>query len=160
MLQFEEIFDLVKNVCKEEPVADHNATPKCIVVSATDLKKVCTTLHQHPSSYFDMLSCITAIDNGPAIGNIDVIYNLYSIPFDHHVSIRVTLPRDTPELDSISEIWKTANLHEREAFDLLGVKFIDHPDLRRILLPADWEGYPLRKDYAHQEKYRSIKVSY
>ena len=107
-----------------------------------------------------MLSCVTAIDNGEASGTIDVIYSLYLIPFDDHLSLKVTVARETPEVDTVSDIWKTADWHEREAYDLLGVRFVGHADLRRILLPADWDGFPLRKDYKHQEKYRSIKVSY
>jgi NADH-quinone oxidoreductase subunit C len=158
MLQFEEIFNLVKTVCKQEPSADHNASPHCIIIDATDLTKVCSLLHNHPTTYFDMLSCVTAIDNAPDA--IDVIYTLYSIPFNQQVSLKVLLTREAPEVDSVASIWKTADWHEREAFDLLGVKFTGHPDLRRILLPADWEGFPLRKDYQHQERYRSIKVSY
>jgi NADH-quinone oxidoreductase subunit C len=160
MLQFEEIFELVKSVCKDEPVADHNSTPHAITIQTADVKKVCSLLHTHPTAYFDMLSCITAIDNGAAMGTIDVVYTLYSIPFNHSVCLKLALSREEPEVNTVSDVWKTANWHEREAFDLLGVKFIGHPDLRRILLPADWDGFPLRKDYQHQERYRNIKVSY
>jgi NADH-quinone oxidoreductase subunit C len=88
------------------------------------------------------------------------VYNLYSIPFNHHLMIKILLPRDKPEIESVSHIWKTANWLEREVFDMYGVHFKNHPDLRRILMPADWEGYPLRKDYKHQAYYRDIKVEY
>ena len=74
--------------------------------------------------------------------------------------LKVVLDREKPEVDSVVDFWRTAEWHEREAFDLIGVKFLGHPDLRRILLPADWEGHPLRKDYQHQEYYRGIKVEY
>jgi len=129
-----------------------------VKVHPLDLKNVCATLHQHPSAFFDMLSCITVLDNGPENGTLDVVYNVYSIPFNHHLALKVTLPRDTAEVDSVEEIWKTANWHEREAFDMFGITFKGHPDLRRILLPADWEGHPLRKDYTHQDYYRGVKV--
>jgi NADH-quinone oxidoreductase subunit C len=74
--------------------------------------------------------------------------------------IKVTVAREKPELDSVSHIWRTANWQEREIFDMYGIQFRNHPDLRRILMPADWEGYPLRKDYTHQAYYRDIKVEY
>jgi len=74
--------------------------------------------------------------------------------------LKVVLPRENPEVDSVSQVWRTADWHEREAFDMFGIKFNGHPDLRRLLLPADWEGHPLRKDYKHQEYYRDVKVEY
>jgi NADH-quinone oxidoreductase subunit C len=107
-----------------------------------------------------MLSCVTGIDNGTDAGTMEVVYNLYSIPYNHHLMIRVVLPRQKPEIESVSSIWKTADWHEREIFDMYGIHFLNHPDLRRILMPADWEGHPLRKDYKHQEYYRDIKVEY
>jgi NADH-quinone oxidoreductase subunit C len=91
---------------------------------------------------------------------MEVVYNLYSIPFDHHLMIKVILPRENPAVDSVSAIWKTADWHEREVCDMYGITFRNHPDLRRILMPADWEGFPLRKDYKHQEYYRDIKIEY
>lgn len=135
-------------------------TPKGVRIDAADLLSVCRNLHENPLTFFDMLSCLTVIDNGPDAGTMDLVYNLYSIPFNHHLAIRVKLPYSQLEADSVTEVWKTANWHEREAFDMFGVKFNGHPDLRRILLPADWEGHPLRKGYKHQEYYRDVKVAY
>jgi NADH-quinone oxidoreductase subunit C len=106
------------------------------------------------------LSCITAIDLGPDAGQMEVIYTLYSIPFHVTLHLRVTLDRDKPEVLSLSSIWKTADWHEREAYDFFGIQFIGHPNLTRILLPADWVGHPLRKDYVEQERYHGIKVKY
>ena len=160
MLEFEKIVSLVRGIAGGEVKEDLNATPKGIIISSNDLTAVCSTLFENSSTYFDMLSCLTGIDNGVDAGTMEVVYNLYSIPFNHHLSIKVILPRDKPEVHSVSHIWKTADWHEREAYDLFGIKFINHPDLRRILLPADWEGYPLRKDYKHQEYYRGVKVEY
>ena len=151
---------VVKPFCFTEPVVDDTASPKAIKIAAPDLVLVMDTLYRNPTTYFDMLSCITGIDNGVQAATMEVVYNLYSIPFHHHLMIKVMLPRDRPEIDSVSHIWKTANWHEREVFDMYGISFKNHPDLRRILMPADWEGYPLRKDYAHQEYYRDIKVAY
>lgn len=143
-----------------DAVVDESMTPKGVRIDSADLKKVCATLKENPAAFFDMLSCITVVDNGPGTGTLEVVYNLYSIPFNHHLALKLVLPRDRAEVDSVEDIWKTANWHEREAYDLFGVKFRGHSDLRRILLPADWEGHPLRKDYKHQEYYRGVKVEY
>jgi NADH-quinone oxidoreductase subunit C len=160
-LPFDILLILVKDICKHaDPVVIENSTPKCIVVSELDIQSVCEHLHKNPTSYFDMLSCVTAIDNGPGAGTMEVVYNLYSIPFDHHLALKVILGRDNPIVSSVASIWKTADWQEREAYDMFGIIFSGHPDLRRILLPADWDGFPLRKDYKQQEKYRSIKVEY
>jgi NADH-quinone oxidoreductase subunit C len=161
MQPFEQLLQLVRDNCSYgDAVADETMTPKGVRIDAADLTNICETLYRHPSLFFDMLSCITAIDNGPDIGTMEMVYNLYSIPFNHSLALKVVLKRDNPEIDTVSGIWRTANWHEREAFDLMGISFIGHPDLRRILLPADWEGSPLRKDYKHQGYYRGVKVEY
>lgn len=160
MSSFENIVEIVRQGCRHgDVVVDETMHPKGVKIDAGDLKEACVLLHQHPSVFFDMLSCITAIDNGAEAGTIDVVYNLYSIPFNVHFALKVTVQRDKAVLDSVESIWKTANWHEREAYDMFGITFAGHPDLRRILLPADWEGHPLRKDYKQQEYYRGVKVS-
>ncbi|WP_420316485.1 NADH-quinone oxidoreductase subunit C [Ekhidna sp.] len=159
-MQFEEIKALVE---KEIPGAvsgeDLASSPSALIIVKEHIKSVCELLHAHDKLYFDSLSCLTGLDNGEE-NSMEVIYNLYSIPFDLHLALKVILDRPNPEVDSVSEIWRTADWHEREAYDLLGIKFISHPDLRRILLPDDWEGHPLRKDYEEQEKYHDVKVKY
>jgi NADH-quinone oxidoreductase subunit C len=157
---FDEILALVTDVAKHSPSVDENASPKAIRIHGSDVVAVCQLLYTNPKTYFDLLSCITAIDNGPQAGTIDIAYNLYSIPYNIHLMLKTTIQRDNPEMDTVSFIWKTANWHEREIFDLFGVTFRNHPDLRRILLPADWVGHPLRKDYKHEEYYKNIKVDY
>ncbi|MEM7110645.1 MAG: NADH-quinone oxidoreductase subunit C [Bacteroidota bacterium] len=137
-----------------------NCSPRAIIVPPELLKKVCEILYRNKNFYFDMLSCLTGLDNGPEANTMEVIYNLYSIPFDQSLMIKVILDREKAQVDSVVDIWRTADWHEREAFDLYGIQFIGHPDLRRILLPADWEGHPLKKDYEHQKYYRGIKVEY
>jgi NADH-quinone oxidoreductase subunit C len=129
------------------------------------IAEVCLFLHENETLYFDSLSCLTAIDNGVEKGTMEVIYNLYSIPFDLKLMLKIEFPRNQeneaiPQVPSVSHIWQTADWHEREAFDLMGIHFTNHPDLRRILLPEDWEGHPLRKDYEAQEYYHGIKVKY
>jgi NADH-quinone oxidoreductase subunit C len=135
-----------------------------LVVKTALITAICQELFQNPATYFDYLSCITAIDNGVDKGSMEVIYHLYSIPFHKHLILKVFEPRGDattlPVIPSVTNVWLSANWHEREAYDLLGIHFEGHPDLRRILMPNDWEGYPLRKDYQEQETYHGIKVAY
>jgi len=159
MLDFQQLVEIVKMVTNDIRV-DEKATPKAIVVPSSEIKKVCSELYQNASTYFDMLSCLTGIDNGTEANTIEVVYNLYSIPYNHHLMLKVILPRENPVIDSVVEIWRAANWHERETAEMFGIIFNGHPDLRRLFLPADWEGHPLRKDYQHQELYRDVKVKY
>jgi NADH-quinone oxidoreductase subunit C len=126
------------------------------------IAQVCLLLHDSPDTYFDQLSCISGIDNGKDA--FEVCYQLYSIPYQQTLTLKTTLPRPAEGLSAavptVSHIWGCAAWLEREVFDLLGIPFDGHPDLRRILLPADWEGYPLRKDYQAQTEYHGIKVAY
>ena len=127
-------------------------TPPAIQIDVQHTVGVCELLHTHPDTYFDHLPCITALDNGVEVNTLEVIYQLYSIPYNLQLMLKVSVPRERfgdalPEVPSVSHIWKSANWHEREAYDLLGIHFTQHPDLRRILMPADWKGYPLRKPY-------------
>ena len=154
------ILTILRPLCQQELMVDETTLPKSIKISADDLLVVMDTLFRNETTYFDMLSCITGIDNGPQLATMEVVYNLFSIPFNQHLMVKVKLSREKPEIDSVNHLWKTANWHEREIFDMYGIHFNNHPDLRRILMPADWEGYPLRKDYKHQEYYRNIKIEY
>lgn len=159
MLDFLQLVEIVKGVTPDVQL-DEKATPKAIIIPSAEILKACSELHQNTSTYFDMLSCLTGIDNGVTANTMEVVYNLYSIPFNHHLMLKVIVPREKPEVDSVSSIWRGADWYEREAFDMYGINFKGHPDLRRILMPADWDGYPLRKDYKHQEFYRDVKVQY
>jgi NADH-quinone oxidoreductase subunit C len=161
MLTFDEIVAIVKPVCTTGEIAvDVNCSPAAIKIHKDDLLIAATTLQSHPQLFFDMLSCITGIDNGLAANTMEVAYNFYSIPFNHHVMIKVVTDRNVPSVDSLSGIYKTADWHEREMFDMFGIHVKGHADLRRILMPADWEGHPLRKDYKQQDYYRNIKLDY
>lgn len=139
--------------------------PPAIQIAVQHTVAVCEVLHTHPDAYFDHLACITALDNGVEANTLEVIYQLYSIPYNLQLMLKVSIPRELPgdplpKMPSVSHIWKSANWHEREAYDLLGIHFTQHPDLRRILMPADWKGYPLRKDYQTQQQYHGIDTAY
>ncbi len=160
-MTFEEIISKLKGQFGESIITsvDEMASPKAIMIDSGNLLKVMKYLHSSEGLYFDSLSCITGLDNGAESNSMEVIYNLYSIPYNHHLMVKVIVNRENPSIDSLESVWKTADWQEREVYDLLGILFNNHPDLRRILLPADWEGHPLRKDYEHQEYYRGIKVA-
>lgn len=103
----------------------------------------------------DMLLSISGVDY-PA--NITVVYHIFSIKNNRSIVLKVDLPRDNPRVDTVEDVWKAANWHERETYDLFGVVFEGHPDLRRILLPDDWEGHPLRKDYKYPPTYHGLTL--
>ena len=166
-MQLPPIIALLKQELGQEIILgeDTQAKPQAIIVPAQRIAEVCQVLHEHSQTYFDYLACITALDNGLDAGTLEVIYNLYSIPYNLQLMIKLTVARNKPgeplpAVPTVSHIWQTANWHEREAYDLVGIQFTGHPDLRRILLPADWEGHPLRQDYALQERYHGIKTDY
>ena len=160
MPELDQLVSIVNAACEHGCTMEPNSTPKALRINAADLLKVCTQLQQNPTSYFDMLVNVTGVDNGVDKGTFDVVYHLTSIPYNFQLALIVSVSRENPEVESVSHIWKSANWHEREAYDLTGIKFLNHPDLRRILLPADWNGYPLRKDYKHDDYYRNIKIEY
>ncbi|WP_420577292.1 NADH-quinone oxidoreductase subunit C [Ekhidna sp.] len=160
-MQFEEVKSLIEAGFPGAVLGEDEAsTPKALLIHKDHVVNVCSLLHTYEKTYFDSLSCLTGLDNGEEKNTMEVIYNLYSIPFDLHLALKVELDRSKPEIDSVTKIWRTADWHEREAYDLLGIQFKGHPDLRRILLPDDWEGHPLRKDYVEQEEYHDVKVKY
>lgn len=134
-----------------------------LIISPQHLFSICRELHDNPTTWFDFLSCISGVDHGPGQG-FEVVYHLASIPHNLQLTLKVKLPdlrneNELPSVPSVSTIWKTAEWHEREAFDLVGIYFKNHPDLRRILLPDDWQGHPLRKDYKDAEHYHGIPIN-
>jgi NADH-quinone oxidoreductase subunit C len=161
-MRSEEIIHLLEKELGAGVVVERNleALQPYIYVAKEALVSSLKLLKDREDTFFDLLSCITGIDNGPEKNTMEVIYTLYSIPHAHSIHVRVLLDRNAPEISTVSFIWKAAEWHERETFDLLGIVFVGHPDLRRILLPANWQGYPLRKDYVEQEEFHGIKVKY
>lgn len=118
-----------------------------ICVDRSDIREVCALLRDDPACPFNFLSDVTCVDWYPAEPRFEVVYHLLSISKKERVRIKVRLNSSSPSIDSITPVWVGANFFEREIFDLFGVRFAGHPYLRRIMMPEDWEGHPLRKDY-------------
>ena len=118
-----------------------------IYVERTSLRGACTTLKNHPALQYDALSDVTCVDWIPSAPRFEVIYQLFSTVTKKYLRLKVRLSGDNPAVDSLTPIWPGANFFEREVFDLFGVRFNEHPNLKRIMMPDNWEGHPLRKDY-------------
>ena len=118
-----------------------------IWVSRESIRDACALLREDPVCPFNYLSDVTCVDWYPQEPRFEVVYHLLSIPKKERVRLKVRLEGGSPAVESITSIWLGANYFEREIFDLFGVRFNGHPYLRRLLMPEDWEGHPLRKDY-------------
>jgi len=118
-----------------------------IYVDRASLREACALLRDDAECAFNFLSDITCVDWYPAEPRFEVVYHLLSIPNKERVRLKVRLNGDNPAVESLTSVWPGANYFEREVFDLFGVRFTGHPYMRRILMPEDWEGHPLRKDY-------------
>jgi NADH-quinone oxidoreductase subunit C len=134
-----------------------------LLIEPGQIVEVCLELRNNPKTYFDFLSSITGVDYGIEAGRFGVVYHLASIPYQTQLTLKVSIENnrdlnDLPSFPSITSVYRTADWHEREAYDLVGIFFEGHPDLRRILLPDDWDGFPLRKDYKTAEYYKGIKI--
>jgi NADH-quinone oxidoreductase subunit C len=145
-----------------------------IEVAPSGLLEVCRYLKTDPKLQFNMLCCISGVDyletdpkkakKAEFEPHTEVVYHLWSIPNKASLVLKVILPRwkndvpgELPEVPSVAGIWRTADWHEREVYDLSGIHFTDHPDFRRILCPEDWVGHPLRKDYEMPLEYHGIR---
>lgn len=116
-----------------------------VIVKKGKIKEILQYLKEQEG--FNHLQDLCAVDYYPEKPRFEVVYNLYSIWRRLHIRVRAKVEEESSEIDSVTELWQGANWHERECFDMFGIRFIGHPDLRRILMPEDWDGYPLRKDY-------------
>ncbi len=121
-----------------------------LFVRPQSLVRVCEFLRDAPGLRFNYLSGVTALDHYPNEPRFVAVYHLYSIETNQRLRLKVRLSGDSPRIASVVPVWPGANAFEREAYDLFGIYFEGHPDLRRILMPEDWEGHPLRKDYPTQ----------
>ena len=129
------------------PTVDPQTT---IYVSRDDVPALARTLRDRPELAFDFLAELTAVDFWPKEPRYEVVYMLVSLANRLRLRMKVRLPADDPHVATVSGIWPAANWLEREVWDLYGIAFDGHPDPRRLLMPEDWQGYPLRKDYPVQ----------
>jgi NADH-quinone oxidoreductase subunit C len=135
--------EFIKSIDKDLEIIEGKQFTE-VIVPPYQLYALARRLRDDPEAYFDFLFCLSGVDYGQDLG---VVYHLRSTIHKHSVVLKTrTSDRIDPHLDSVSDIWKTADFHEREVYDLLGIKFNNHPDLRRLFLDNSW-GFPLRKDY-------------
>ncbi len=132
----------------------------CIQIAPTAILEVCQYLAETDTLAFDSLMCLSGVDMGVKEEELSVVYHLYAMQHRQSIVLKTSVPKTDAHLPTVSHIWKTADWHERETYDLYGIVFEGHTDLRRILLPDDWEGYPLRKDYQEPDFYRGMRVPY
>lgn len=119
-----------------------------VILKKGRILEICRYLHDEPDLYFDYLVDVCGVDYlGKKDKRFEVVYHLYSIKHRHRIRLKAEVSEDNPTIDSVMRVWVGANWHEREAYDMYGIVFNGHPDLSRILMPEDWEGHPLRKEY-------------
>ncbi len=170
-----EIIAVLEAECGEKIKSKNaEAADPFVFVEPDHLVAVASTLREHAKLKFDMLNCISGVDyleldpkKAPKAGfepHLEVVYHFSSFTHKHRIVVKVSLPRwkdnkpgELPEVPTLSPLFPAADWHEREAFDLVGVKFVGHPDLCRILLADDWVGHPLRKDYEFPLEYHGIR---
>jgi NADH-quinone oxidoreductase subunit C len=139
------------------PLLPANKDASCVVPAAA-LVELCQHLKTDPELSMDCLMNLGAID-WPKKNQFEVVYHLFSYAKRHSFILRVQLDKAKPEVPTLEGVWKSANWLEREQFDLMGVVFTGHPDLRRIMMPDDWIGHPLRKDYQEQTQWHNITTT-
>ena len=130
--------------------------PLTVTVPASELRAAALELRNDPRMQFDFLVSLTGMDWGDTLG---VVYHLRSTASGSEIVLKTsTAEKENPELPTVSDIWKTANLNEREAYDFFGIRFVGHPDMRRLYLRSDWVGFPLRKDYDASPEINPIRL--
>ena len=140
---------------------EHSCGQLALRVPREGLVRICRGLKHDPETRFDYLADLCGVDYlGRRAVRFQVVYNLYSIPKNHRLRLKVDVDGEDPWVESVTGVWKAANWHERELYDMFGIEVRGHPDLRRILMPDDWEGHPLRKDYPLRGKGRRDDFSF
>ena len=140
---------------REESKVYHQHQPT-FLVPREEILDVCRWLRDDPEFDMTYLSFVSAIDWPD---RFEVVYHVASLARDHAVVLKVAIPRDDPRIPSVTGLWRGADWHEREAYDLFGIVFEDHPNLRRIMMSADWKGHPLRKDYVYEDPQWLVEIA-
>jgi len=135
---------------------EENTDHPILVVPPEKIADVCRYLRDEPDLALETMDNLSCVDEGE---KLSVVYHLFSYRHRHFAVLKASTPRENPEIASVQPVWPGAGWFEREAFDLMGIRFAGHPDLRRIMLPEDWVGHPLRKDYEEQEEYHGMGTS-
>jgi NADH-quinone oxidoreductase subunit C len=160
-MEAQQIFDAVNQRHAEAiaaPLSSENTKDPYFKVKPEHWLAVAQFLRDTPELGFDYLNCVTAVD-WIKQNVLQVVYHLYSYRHHHSIVVKVDADRAKPLVPSVVPVWSTANWQEREQYDLLGVEFTGHPDLRRLLMPDDWAGHPMRKDYKEATHYRDMPTS-
>jgi NADH-quinone oxidoreductase subunit C len=175
MKTVEEIYNIIKDKFGDSVIElNTKFIEPYILVNPFEVDKISYYLRDMPALGFDSLMNLSGVDeadgekktdeHGNIIisgGYLSVYYHLDSISAGHKVTLKTLTGREKPEIVSVNEVWRCADWHEREAYDMFGIIFLNHPDLRRILMPYDWEdSYPLRKDFTLPEFYQGMKIPY
>jgi NADH-quinone oxidoreductase subunit C len=141
-----------------DPTAKEGPRDPAVRVRAEGVADVLRALRDEPAWRFDFLQNLTAVD-WPKAAKLELVYHLFSYPHRHELVVKTDVPRERPRLPSIAALYRNADWLEREQYDLLGVVFEGHPDLRRLLMPDDWVGHPMRKDYREPRAYRGMPTT-
>jgi NADH-quinone oxidoreductase subunit C len=155
----QEIFDNLKAKFGDAIIEGKLDAPQpWIRIAPESMKEVAAFLRDEEPFRFDYLMCLSGVDYND--GTLGVVYHLFSMIHRHKIVLKARCTKENPHVRSVSAVWGTANWHEREAYDMVGIVFDEHPDMRRILCPDDYPGYPLRKDFKVPEFYNGMKVPY
>ena len=144
----EALQNIISNWIPELEFTEEKSQFLNITVQPEQLHQLMSQLKSNPETNFDYLFCLSGVDWGTALG---VVYHLESTTHRHQLVVKVkTENRENPTFDTVCDIWRTAEFHEREVFDFFGIQFTNHPNLKRLFLTEDWDGFPLRKDYVDE----------
>ena len=146
-LTLQTIRDKIRERFPDHIIVEDLSNADCLLIPQEIYRPVAELLNSNEEFRFDYLEFQTCVDHPP--DHLNFVIYLKSVHFGHRVGLKVVLDRNRPALPSLADLWANADWNEREVFDLFGVVFHDHPDLRRLMMPEDWTGHPLRKDYLH-----------